>query len=86
MSFINNLNNADFIVMLLILLAMLRGYLRGFVKEFLSIVSIFFSGYLSTYFYPNISLFIKEYIEMGVIADIISLSILFFLFIVVLAF
>ena len=27
MSFLNNLNNADFIVMLLILLAMLRGYL-----------------------------------------------------------
>ena len=78
MNFINNLNNADFIVMLLILLAMLRGYLRGFVKEFLSIFSIFFSGYLSTYFYPNISLFIKRYIEMGVVADIISLSILFF--------
>jgi len=78
MSFLNNLNNADFIVMLLILLAMLRGYLRGFVKEFLSIFSIFFSGYLSTYFYPNISLFIKRYIEMGVVADIISLSILFF--------
>ena len=86
MSFLNNLNNADFIVMLLILLAMLRGYLRGFVKEFLSIFSIFFSGYLSTYFYPNISLFIKRYIEMGVVADIISLSILFFSFIVVLVF
>ncbi len=78
MSFINNLNNTDFIVMLLILLAMLRGYLRGFVKEFLSIFSIFFSGYISIYFYPNISLFIKRFIEMGVIADIISLSILFF--------
>ena len=78
LSFINNLNNADFLVMLLILLAMLRGYLRGFVKEFLSIFSIFFSGYISIYFYPNISLFIKKYIEMGVIADIISLSILFF--------
>ena len=64
--------------MLLILLAMLRGYLRGFVKEFLSIFSIFFSGYISIYFYPNISLFIKRFIEMGVIADIISLSILFF--------
>ena len=78
MSFINNLNNADFLVMLLILLAMLRGYLRGFVKEFLSIFSIFFSGYISIYFYPSISLFIKKYIEMGVISDIISLSILFF--------
>ena len=86
MSFINNLNNADFIVMLLILLAMLRGYLRGFVKEFLSIFSIFFSGYISIYFYPNISLFIKRYIEMGVVSDIISLSILFFSFIVVLVF
>ena len=64
--------------MLIILLAMLRGYLRGFVKEFLSIFSIFFSGYISIYFYPNISLFIKRYIEMGVISDIISLSILFF--------
>ncbi|MBV68439.1 MAG: hypothetical protein CMJ08_01390 [Pelagibacterales bacterium] len=78
MSFINNLNNADFLVMLLILLAMLRGYLRGFVKEFLSIFSIFFSGYIAIYFYPSISLFIKKYIEMGVISDIISLSILFF--------
>ena len=78
MSFINNLNNTDFIVMLFILLAMFRGYLRGFAKEFLSIFSIFISGYISIYFYPDISLFIKKYVEMGVIADIISLSILFF--------
>ena len=79
MSFINNLNNADFIVMLLILLAMLRGYLRGFVKEFLSIFSIFFSGYLSTYFYPNISLFIKQYIEMECGSRYyISINIIFF--------
>ncbi len=78
MSFINNLNNADFLVMLLILVTMLRGYLRGFVKEFLSIFSIFFSAYISVFFYPNISLFIKKYIEMGLISDIISLSILFF--------
>ena len=77
MSFINNLNNADFIVMLLYYLQCF-GYLRGFVKEFLSIFSIFISGYLSIYFYPDISLFIKKYVEMGVIADIISLSILFF--------
>ena len=78
MSFINNLNNADFLVMLLILITMLRGYLRGFIKEFLSIFSIFFSAYISVFFYPNISLFIKKYIEMGLISDIISLSILFF--------
>ena len=78
MSFINNLNNADFLVMLLILVTMLRGYLRGFIKEFLSIFSIFFSAYISVFFYPNISLFIKKYIEMGLISDIISLSILFF--------
>ncbi len=78
MSFINNLNNTDFVVMLIILLAMLYGYFRGFIREFLSIFSIFFSGYLSIYFYPNISLFIKKFIEMGIITDIISLSILFF--------
>ena len=78
MSFINNLNNTDFIVMLIILLAMLYGYFRGFIREFLSIFSIFFSGYLSIYFYPNISLFIKKFIEMGIITDIVSLSVLFF--------
>ena len=78
MSFINNLNNTDFIVMLIILLAMLHGYFRGFIREVLSIFSIFFSGYLSIYFYPNISLFIKKYIEMGIITDIVSLSVLFF--------
>ena len=79
MSFINNLNNADFIVMLLILLAMLRGYLSGFVKEFLSIFSIFFSGYLSTYFYPNISLFIKTIYRNGRGSRYyISINIIFF--------
>ncbi|MBF97244.1 MAG: hypothetical protein CMJ13_08485 [Pelagibacterales bacterium] len=78
MSFINNLNNTDFIVMLIILLAMLYGYFRGFIREFLSIFSIFFSGYLSVYSYPNISLFIKRFIEMGIITDVISLSVLFF--------
>ena len=78
MSFINNLNNADFVVMLIFLLAMLYGYLRGFLKEFLSIFSIFFSGYLSIYFYPSISSFISRFIKMGIINDIISLAILFF--------
>ena len=78
LSFINNLNNTDFVVMLIILLAMLYGYFRGFIKEFLSIFSIFFSGYLSIYFFPNISLFIKKFIEMGILTDIISLSVLFF--------
>ena len=58
MSFLNNLNNADFIVMLLILLAMLRGSLQ-ICKEFYLFFYLF-SGYLSTYFYPNISLFINN--------------------------
>ena len=78
MSFINNLNDADFFVLLIILLAMLYGYFRGFIREFLSIFSIFFSGYLSIYFYPNISLFIEKFLEMGIITDIVSLSVLFF--------
>ena len=64
--------------MLIILLAMLYGYFRGFIREFFSIFSIFISGYLSIHFYPNISLFIKKFVVMGVVADVISLSILFF--------
>ena len=78
MSFINNLNDADFVVLLIILLAMLYGYFRGFIREFLSIFSIFFSSYLAIYFYPNISLFIEKFLEIGIITDIVSLSVLFF--------
>jgi len=78
LSFINNLNNADFAIMLVFLLAMLYGYIRGFLREFLSIFSIFFSGYLSIYFYPKISAYISQFIKMGIVNDIISLAILFF--------
>ena len=78
MSFINNLNTADFVIMIIILIAMLFGYLRGFIREFFSLFSIFFSGYLSIYFYPNISLFLTKFIKMGIINDIVSLSVLFF--------
>ena len=78
MSFINNLNTADFVVMIIILIAMLFGYLRGFIREFFSLFSIFFSGYLSIYFHPNISLFLTKFIKMGIINDIVSLSVLFF--------
>ena len=64
--------------MLIILLAMLYGYVRGFLKESLSIFSIFLSGYLSIFFYPNVSTYIGNFIEMGIINDVISLSVLFF--------
>jgi uncharacterized membrane protein required for colicin V production len=58
---------------------MFYGYIRGLIKEILSILSIFFSGYFSTILYPEISLFIKEYIDMAILADGISFVILFIL-------
>ena len=58
---------------------MFYGYIRGLIKETLSILSIFLSGYFSTILYPEISLFIKEYIDMPILADGISLVVLFIL-------
>ena len=79
MSFLNNLNNADILVLLFTLASMLYGYVRGLFKETLSIVSLFISGYFSLEMYPIISVFLKKYIEMHIIADGVSLAILFVL-------
>ena len=56
---------------------MIYGYSRGLIKEVLSILSMLASVYISIYVYPNISLFIKEYIEMAVLADSISFALMF---------
>lgn len=77
MSLINNLNNTDFIVMLITLISMFYGYNRGLVKEILSILSLVFSGYLSLNFYPNISKFLKQYINLDYLTDALSFGILF---------
>ncbi len=77
MSFINNLNHLDILILVITIISMIYGYIRGLVKETLSIISIFFSGYISTILYPDISLFIKEYIDMALLADSISFVILF---------
>ena len=79
MSLINNLTQIDLLILTVTIISMLYGYIRGLVKETLSILSIFLSGYLSTILYPNISLFIKEYIEMVILADGISFVVLFIL-------
>ena len=56
---------------------MIYGYSRGLIKEILSILSLLSSVYISINVYPNISLFIKEYIEMAVLADSISFALMF---------
>jgi membrane protein required for colicin V production len=56
---------------------MIYGYSRGLIKEILSILSIIISVYISINLYPNISLFIKQYIEMAVLADSISFALMF---------
>ncbi len=56
---------------------MIYGYSRGLIKEILSILSILIAVYISINVYPNISLFIKEYIEMALLADSISFALMF---------
>ena len=77
MSFINNFNQLDILIIILTIISMTYGYSRGLIKELLSIFSIIVSGYISINLYPKISLFIKEYIEMAVLADSISFALLF---------
>ena len=77
MSFINNFNQVDILIIILTIISMIYGYSRGLIKEILSILSILVSVYISVNLYPNISLFIKEYIEMAVLADSISFAIMF---------
>ncbi len=77
MSFINNFNPVDIIIIILTIISMIYGYARGLIKEILSILSILISVYMSINLYPNISLFIKEYIEMAVLADSISFALMF---------
>jgi len=76
-SFINNFNQVDILIIILTIISMIYGYSRGLIKETLSILSILFSVYISINVYPNISLFIKEYIEMAVLADSISFALMF---------
>ena len=77
MSFINNFSPIDIIIIILTIISMIYGYSRGLIKEILSILSILISVYMSINVYPNISLFIKEYIEMAVLADSISFALMF---------
>ena len=77
MSFINNFNQIDILIIILTIISMIYGYSRGLIKEILSILSILLSVYISIYVYPNISLFIKEYIDMAVLADSISFALMF---------
>ena len=77
MSLINNINNFDIFVIIVTIISLLYGYNRGLVKEVLSIFSIFSAGYISTLLYPEISFFIKKYIEMDLLADGISFVVLF---------
>ncbi len=77
MSFINNFNQVDILIIILTIISMIYGYLRGLIKEILSILSLLVSVYISINLYPNISLFIKEYIEMAMLADGISFALMF---------
>ncbi len=77
MSFINNFNQLDILIIILTIISMIYGYTRGLIKEILSIFSIIISVYISINLYPKISLFIKEYIEMAVLADSISFAVMF---------
>ena len=77
MSFINNFNQIDILIIILTIISMIYGYSRGLIKEILSILSILLSVYISINIYPNISLFIKEYIEIAVLADSISFALMF---------
>ena len=79
MSFINNFNQLDILIIILSILSMIYGYSRGIVKELLSILSILVAVYISINVYPKISLFLKEYIEMVVLADSISFALMFLL-------
>jgi membrane protein required for colicin V production len=79
LSLINNLSQIDLLILVVTIISMFYGYVRGLIKETLSILSIFISGYLSTILYPDISLFIKEYIDMAILADGISFVVLFIL-------
>ena len=79
MSFINNFNQLDILIIILTTISMVYGYKRGLIKEILSILSILTSVYISIYIYPSLSLFIKEYIEMAVLADSISFASMFLL-------
>ena len=77
MSFINNFNQIDILIIILTIISMVYGYSRGLIKEILSILSILVSVYISINIYPNISLFIKRYIEMAVLADSVSFALMF---------
>ena len=77
MSFINNFNQIDILIITLTIISMIYGYSRGLIKEILSILSILVSVYISINIYPNISIFIKEYIDMAVFADSVSFALMF---------
>ena len=79
MSFINNFNQIDILIIILTIISMIYGYSRGLIKEILSIFSLLISVYISIHVYPKISLFIKDYIEMAILADSISFALMFLL-------
>ncbi len=78
-SIIDKLNFLDFLLIVITLVSMLYGYNRGLVKEVLSIMAMIISTLMSLYFFSNISIFIREYISLYILADAISFGITFIL-------
>ncbi|MDR1488227.1 MAG: CvpA family protein [Holosporales bacterium] len=80
-----NFFSVDSFIVIAILISIVIGMIRGSVKEILSLVSWGGSALLTMYLFPYGKEIAREHIKHGLIADIITICILFVVFLTILS-
>lgn len=80
------INITDAILLGVLALSAFFGFMRGFVKETLSIVGWVGAAFITLYLFPVLSPFTREYIQILLIADIVTGVAIFVLSLVILSY
>lgn len=80
------INIADAVLLGILALSAFFGFMRGFVKETLSIAGWIGAGFVTLYLFPVLAPFTREYIQILLIADIITGVAIFVLSLVILSY
>lgn len=78
-----NLNNLDVIILIIVCISGIIALSRGLIKEVLSIVGWVLSGFAVVWLLPLFTPVVKEYVDSGLLAGIISAIFILILFMVV---
>ncbi|AWD32419.1 Colicin V production protein [Candidatus Kinetoplastibacterium sorsogonicusi] len=78
------MNKLDILILAILLISTTIGLCKGFIKEAMSLLFFILSCYVSILYSPLLYLFISKYINDGIVCNIFSYLIIFFLVIILL--